>query len=122
MDGKRPSRLALGFINEIAVTTAKEDQRCGRLASGRMTNDTDDKNDMIATVVISERRTFEMRERTGDQWRLGVTYRSLDLIPLVGESARELVGNSLLVAREDVDGEATGLKHRGQASRLSIDA
>src|SRR5262249_4968506 len=46
----------------------------------------------------------------------------LHLIPFVGESARELIGNVLLVARQDVHGKALGLEHRGQAARLAVDA
>src|SRR5579872_3944307 len=122
VDGKRPGRLALGFVDEIAVTTSKEDQRCGRLGSGRVADDTDDEDDMVAALVDRVGRAFEMSHSARDQRRFGMTDRRLHLVPFVGKRARELIGDLLLIAGEDVDGEALGFEHRREAARLAVDA
>src|SRR6266404_5516620 len=122
MNGKGPSGLARGLVDEIAIPAAEEDQRRRDFGAGRMSDDPDDEDDVIAPIVVRIRRAFEVRERVRDQRRLGMTDRNLDLAPFVGESACELIGDVLLVPGQDVDGKAPGFEHRRQAACLAVDA
>ncbi|EEF22487.1 conserved hypothetical protein, partial [Ricinus communis] len=122
MNGKRPGRLALGFVDEVAIAAPEEDQRRGGLAARRVTDDANHEDHVIAAVVACEWRAFEMSQGARYQRGLGVADRRLDLIPLVRQGARELIGDLLLIAGEDVDGEALGFEHRGQALGLAVDA
>src|ERR1700722_9462991 len=105
MNGKRPARLALGFIDDIAIAAAEEHQRRCRPVACGVANDADHEDDMIAAVIIAEGCTFEMSQRARDQRRFSVAYRYSDLVPFVGKRAGELIGDALLIAGKDVDGK-----------------
>src|SRR5215475_4672070 len=109
MNGQWPGRLALGLVDEVAIAPAKEDQRCRRVGVAGVANDADDEDDVVATIIAGIRFALEMSERARNQRRLGVADARPDLLPLVGEGARELVGDRLLLAGEYVDGKSSSL-------------
>src|SRR3954453_17428698 len=70
---QRPFRLALRFVDQVAIAASKENQRRRCIGMSRIANNTHYEDDVIAAVIIRIRRALEMSESTRDQRRFGMT-------------------------------------------------
>src|ERR1700680_722758 len=69
---QRPFRLALAFVDEIAIAAAKENQGRRRTGVRRIANNPHYEDDVVAAIVIRIRLALEMSESAGDQGCLGM--------------------------------------------------
>src|ERR1700722_6662629 len=72
VNGQRPFRLALGFVDQVAIAATKENQRSRRAGVRRVADNPDHEDHVVAAVIVRIRLAFEMSESARDQWRLGM--------------------------------------------------